>query len=106
MRKRTDGCVLLRTALGFRLEGLQPNQVAVEVNAGGRWFPVGITGGAGSVATAQTSPLKPTLCRARASPCGTGWRSPRVPRVAVSSSPVRVSALSARSWVGAPTRRG
>lgn len=65
VRKRTDGCVLLRTALGFRLEGLQPNQVAVEVNAGGRWFPVGITGGAGSVATAQTSPLKPTLCKGK-----------------------------------------
>ncbi|WP_433316176.1 hypothetical protein ACQP0U_05015 [Micromonospora sp. CA-269861] len=65
VRKRTDGCVLLRTALGFRLEGLQPNQVAVEVNAGGRWFPVAVTGGAGSVATAQTSPLKPTLCKGK-----------------------------------------
>ncbi|MCG5437823.1 hypothetical protein [Micromonospora foliorum] len=65
VRKRTDGCVLLRTALSFRLEGLQPNQVAVEVNAGGRWFPVAVTGGAGSVSTAQTSPLKPTLCKGK-----------------------------------------
>ncbi|MEU1744662.1 hypothetical protein [Micromonospora arida] len=65
VRKRTDGCVLLRTALGFSLEGLQPNQVAVEVNAGGRWFPVAVTGGTGTVSTAQTSPLKPTLCKGK-----------------------------------------
>ncbi|MET8356433.1 hypothetical protein [Micromonospora sp. NPDC005171] len=66
VRKRTDGCVLLRTALGFSLQGLQPNQVAVQVNAGGRWFPVAVTGGAGHVSTAQTSPLKPTLCKGKA----------------------------------------
>ncbi|RZT82772.1 hypothetical protein EV382_6084 [Micromonospora violae] len=65
VRKRTEGCVLLRTALGFRLEGLQPNQVTVEVSAGGRWFPVAVTGGAGSVATAQTSPVKPNLCKGK-----------------------------------------
>ncbi|MEU8114031.1 hypothetical protein [Micromonospora sp. NPDC048947] len=65
VRKRTDGCVVLRTALGFRLEGLQPNQVAVEVNAGGRWFPVAVSGGAGTVSTAQTSPSKPTLCKGK-----------------------------------------
>nr|WTA68703.1 hypothetical protein OHB51_05955 [Micromonospora sp. NBC_00855] len=65
VRKRTDGCVLLRTALSFRLQGLQPNQVAVEVNAGGRWFPVAVTGGAGNVSTAQTAPLKPTLCKGK-----------------------------------------
>ncbi|MEV4118337.1 hypothetical protein [Micromonospora sp. NPDC049645] len=65
VRKRTDGCVLLRTALGFQLDGLQPNQVAVEVNAGGRWFPVAVSGGAGNVSTAQTSPLKPTLCKGK-----------------------------------------
>ena len=45
--------------------GLQPNQVAVEVNAGGRWFPVAVSGGAGTVSTAQTSPLKPTLCKGK-----------------------------------------
>ncbi|MFE9188786.1 hypothetical protein ACFYL6_04150 [Micromonospora sp. NPDC007208] len=65
VRKRTDGCVLLRTALSFSLAGLQPNQVAVEVNAGGRWFPVAVSGGTGSVSTAQTSPLKPTLCKGK-----------------------------------------
>ncbi|WP_444950013.1 hypothetical protein [Micromonospora ureilytica] len=65
VRKRTDGCVLLRTALGFRLEGLQPSQVKVEVNAGGRWFPVAVGGGAGNVSTAQTSPSKPTLCKGK-----------------------------------------
>ncbi|MBM0279592.1 hypothetical protein, partial [Micromonospora tarensis] len=65
VRKRTGGCVLLRTALGLRLEGLQPDQVTVEVNSGGRWFPVPITGGSGSVATAQTSPTKPTVCKGK-----------------------------------------
>lgn len=65
VRKRTDGCVLLRTALGFRLEGLQSSQVKVEVNAGGRWSPVAVGGGAGNVSTAQTSPSKPTLCKGK-----------------------------------------
>lgn len=66
VRKRSDGCVLLRTALGLRLEGLGQDQVTVEVNAGGHWFPVAVTGGGGSVATAQTSPAKPTLCKGKA----------------------------------------
>ncbi|MFF5203046.1 hypothetical protein ACFY3B_25940 [Micromonospora parva] len=65
VRKRTDGCVLLRTALGFTMEGLQPNQVKVQVNAGGRWFPVAVSGGGGNVSTAQTSPAKPTLCKGK-----------------------------------------
>ncbi|WP_406075755.1 hypothetical protein [Micromonospora sp. NBC_01638] len=65
VRKRTDGCVLLRTALVLSLEGLQPNQVTVEVNADKRWFPVALTGGAGSVGTAQTSPAKPKLCKGK-----------------------------------------
>ncbi|RLP95528.1 hypothetical protein EAD89_01525 [Micromonospora sp. BL4] len=65
VRKRSDGCVLLRTALGLRLEGLRPDQVAVHVNAGGRWFPVPVAGGGGSVATGQTSPAKPTLCKGK-----------------------------------------
>ncbi|WP_030490834.1 hypothetical protein [Micromonospora chokoriensis] len=65
VRKRSDGCVLLRTVLGFRLEGLEPDQVKVEVNAGGRWVPVAVSGGAGNVATAQTSPSKPTLCKGK-----------------------------------------
>ncbi|MBM0233547.1 hypothetical protein JNW91_17810 [Micromonospora sp. STR1_7] len=62
VRKRSDGCVLLRTALGLRLEGLRPDQVTVQVNAGGRWFPVPVSGGDGSAVTGQTSPAKPTLC--------------------------------------------
>ncbi|WP_435204736.1 hypothetical protein [Micromonospora sp. bgisy143] len=65
VRKRSEGCVLLRTALALRLEGLQSDQVAVQVNAGGRWFPVAVSGGGGSVATGQTSPAKPTLCKGK-----------------------------------------
>ncbi|MEV4820439.1 hypothetical protein [Micromonospora sp. NPDC049274] len=65
VRKRSGGCVLLRTALGLRLEGLQPSQVAVQVNAGGRWFPVAVGGGGGTVQTQQTSPAKPTLCKGK-----------------------------------------
>ncbi|MDG4759925.1 hypothetical protein [Micromonospora sp. WMMD710] len=65
VRKRSDGCVVLRTALGLHLEGLQPDQVAVQVNAGGRWFPVAVSGNDGSAVTAQTSPAKPTLCKGK-----------------------------------------
>ncbi|PWR07427.1 hypothetical protein DKT68_19185 [Micromonospora acroterricola] len=65
VRKRSDGCVLLRTALGLRLAGLEPAQVTVQVNAGGRWFPVPVSGGGGSVATGRTSPAKPTLCKGK-----------------------------------------
>ncbi|MCM0676257.1 hypothetical protein NCC78_16390, partial [Micromonospora phytophila] len=65
VRKRSDGCVLLRTALGLRLRGLRPDQAAVEVNAGGRWFPVPLSGGAGSVATSATSPADPRLCKGK-----------------------------------------
>ncbi|MGC4770988.1 hypothetical protein ACLQ25_18695 [Micromonospora sp. DT44] len=65
VRKRSEGCVLLRTALGLSLEGLEPDQVAVQVNAGGRWFPVSVSGGGGNVSTAQTSPAKPTLCKGK-----------------------------------------
>ncbi|MFG2051221.1 hypothetical protein ACGFIW_27800 [Micromonospora sp. NPDC048935] len=65
VRKRTDGCVLLRTVLFLNLEQLQPHQLKVEVNAGGRWFPVAVTGGGGAVGTAQTSPSKPTLCKGK-----------------------------------------
>ncbi|MEO3770203.1 hypothetical protein [Micromonospora sp. B9E7] len=65
VRKRTDGCVVLRTALGLRLEGLQPEQVTVEVSADGRWLPVGVSGSSGTVQTAQTSPAKPKLCKGK-----------------------------------------
>ncbi|SCL52176.1 hypothetical protein [Micromonospora peucetia] len=65
VRKRSDGCVLLRTALGLRLAGLRADQVSVQVSAGGRWFPVSLSGGQGSAATAATSPLKPRLCKGK-----------------------------------------
>ncbi|MET8280236.1 hypothetical protein [Micromonospora sp. NPDC005174] len=65
VHKRSGGCVLLRTALGLRLDGLQPDQVAVQVNTGGHWLPVSVSGGGGTVTTGQTSPAKPTLCKGK-----------------------------------------
>ncbi|MET7965333.1 hypothetical protein [Micromonospora sp. NPDC005305] len=65
VRKRTDGCVLLRTALGLRLDGLRADQVQVHVASGGRWVPVPVSGGGGAVATAQTSPANPGLCKGK-----------------------------------------
>ncbi|WP_246835339.1 hypothetical protein [Micromonospora sp. MH33] len=65
VRKRTEGCVLLRTALGLRLDGLRADQVQVQVATGGRWVPVPVSGGGGAVATAQTSPADPALCKGK-----------------------------------------
>ncbi|MEV7988777.1 hypothetical protein [Micromonospora sp. NPDC085948] len=65
VRKRTDGCVLLRTGVVLNLGGLQPDQVKVEVNAGRQWLPVAVSGGGGNVGTVQTTPLKPTLCKGK-----------------------------------------
>ncbi|MFY1598277.1 hypothetical protein [Micromonospora sp. WMMD737] len=65
VRKRSDGCVLLRTALGLRLAGLRADQVSAQVNVGGRWFPVPLSGSGGSAATSATSPLKPRLCKGK-----------------------------------------
>lgn len=65
VRKRTDGCVLLRTAVGLRLDGVRPDQVQVQVNAGGQWVPVGVSGGGGAVNTAPTSPADPRLCKGK-----------------------------------------
>ncbi|MFF5171634.1 hypothetical protein ACFY3U_03245 [Micromonospora sp. NPDC000089] len=65
VRKRTDGCVLLRTALGLRLDGVTAEQVRVEVNVGGRWFPVPVSGGGGELVTSRTSPANPTLCKGK-----------------------------------------
>ncbi|MEU2661842.1 hypothetical protein [Micromonospora sp. NPDC007220] len=65
VRKRSDGCVLLRTALGLRLAGLRADQVSAQVNVGGRWFPVPLSGARGSAATSATSPLKPRLCKGK-----------------------------------------
>ncbi|MEU4772372.1 hypothetical protein [Micromonospora sp. NPDC023644] len=65
VRKRSDGCVLLRTALGLRLAGLRADQASVQVYVGGRWFPVPLSGGRGSAATSATSPLNPRLCKGK-----------------------------------------
>ena len=65
VRKRTDGCVMLRTGLGLRLGGLEANQVRVQVNAGGQWWPVGTSGGGGAVTTGRTSPAIPALCKGK-----------------------------------------
>ncbi|RZU73419.1 hypothetical protein EV384_1822 [Micromonospora kangleipakensis] len=65
VRKRTDGCVLLRTGLGLRLDGIQADQVQVQANIGGQWQAVGVGGGGGTVATARTSPANPTLCKGK-----------------------------------------
>ncbi|MER7458203.1 hypothetical protein [Micromonospora sp. NPDC126480] len=65
VRKRTEGCVLLRTALALRLDGLRGDQVRVQVNAGGQWFPVALSGGGGGATTAATSPANPRLCKGK-----------------------------------------
>ncbi|MGN9808097.1 hypothetical protein ACTMSW_01890 [Micromonospora sp. BQ11] len=63
VRKRSDGCVLLRTALSLRLDGLRADQVTVQVNDGGRWSPVPLSDTGGGVATAATAPSDPRLCK-------------------------------------------
>ncbi|MFG1776057.1 hypothetical protein ACGFIR_06105 [Micromonospora sp. NPDC049051] len=65
VRKRSDGCVLLRTAVGLRLTGLRADQASAQVNVGGSWFPVPLSGGGGSAATSATSPLNPRLCKGK-----------------------------------------
>ncbi|MDM4722606.1 hypothetical protein QTQ03_24535 [Micromonospora sp. WMMA1363] len=65
VRKRTEGCVLLRTALALRLDGLQADQVRVQVNSGGRWLSVPVSGGGGGVNTEATSPTDPRLCEGK-----------------------------------------
>ncbi|MBU8859012.1 hypothetical protein KSK32_17475 [Micromonospora sp. WMMB482] len=65
VRKRTDGCVRLRTAVGLRLEGLRADQVRVQVASGGRWVPVRVSGGGGAVATATVAPVDRPLCKGK-----------------------------------------
>ncbi|MFG2098970.1 hypothetical protein ACGFJ5_00035 [Micromonospora echinaurantiaca] len=65
VRRRTDGCVLLRTALGLRLAGLRADQARVQVSYNGQWFPVPLGGGGGSVASSATSPPNPRLCKGK-----------------------------------------
>ena len=64
VRKRTDGCVQLRTAVGLRLEGLRADQVRVQVASGGRWVPVQVSGD-GAVATAAVAPVDRPLCKGK-----------------------------------------
>lgn len=65
VRRRTDGCVLLRTALGLRLAGVRADQARVQVSYNGQWFPVPLGGGGGSVASTTTSPPNPRLCKGK-----------------------------------------
>ncbi|WDZ86980.1 hypothetical protein [Micromonospora cathayae] len=64
VRRRTEGCVLLRTGLRIRLEGVRADQVEAQVSVDGQWWPVPVS--AGDVLTTQrTSPANPTLCKGK-----------------------------------------
>ncbi|WFE60166.1 hypothetical protein [Micromonospora sp. WMMD712] len=65
VRKRTEGCVVLRTGLGLSLAGLAANQVTAQVSLGGRWVPVPVSGGGGAVTTGRSAPTNPTLCKGK-----------------------------------------
>ncbi|MFI9527772.1 hypothetical protein [Micromonospora rosaria] len=65
VRKRSEGCVRVRTVLGLRLDGLRADQVRVEVDAGGRWAPVGVSGGGGAVGTPAVDPARPVVCEGK-----------------------------------------
>ncbi|WP_328339900.1 hypothetical protein [Micromonospora sp. NBC_00421] len=67
VRKRTDGCVLLRTGLGLSLTGVTADQVRVEVNVGGRWSAVPVSGDGGMVRVSRTSPAESALCKGKSS---------------------------------------
>ncbi|MEU8070551.1 hypothetical protein AB0B20_12405 [Micromonospora sp. NPDC049151] len=66
VRKRTDGCVRLRTVVGLRLDGLRADQVRVEMASGRRWVPVRVSGDGGTVATAAVAPVDRPLCKGKA----------------------------------------
>jgi hypothetical protein len=62
--KRTEGCVLVRTALAIRLEQLPADQVKVEVSRDGDWRSLRVSSaGDGLVVTEHTAPNQPVLCR-------------------------------------------
>ncbi|QOC93561.1 hypothetical protein [Micromonospora craniellae] len=65
VRKRTDGCVRVRGALGLSLPGVRADQVAVQANVGGRWVPVSVSGDVGLLATAPVAPARDELCERR-----------------------------------------
>ncbi|MFG1673181.1 hypothetical protein [Micromonospora sp. NPDC049282] len=67
VRKRTEGCVQLRTVLGLRLDGLRADQVRVQVATAGRWVavPVADGGGGGVITTGQVAPVDRPLCKGK-----------------------------------------
>ncbi|WP_405092529.1 hypothetical protein OG767_06085 [Micromonospora sp. NBC_01392] len=65
VRKRTEGCVSLRTTLGLRLDGLRADQVRVQVASGGRWVGVPVSGGGGVVTTSQVASVERPLCKGK-----------------------------------------
>ncbi|PZV96938.1 hypothetical protein SAMN05443287_105368 [Micromonospora phaseoli] len=65
IRKRTDGCVRVRGALGLSLPGARADQVVVQANVGGRWVPVATSGDAGLVTTAAVAPARDELCKGK-----------------------------------------
>ncbi|SCG49902.1 hypothetical protein [Micromonospora humi] len=68
VRKRTEGCVQLRTVLGLRLDGLRADQVRVQVATAGRWVAVPVAGGGGDggvVTTGQVAPVDRPLCKGK-----------------------------------------
>ncbi len=82
VRKRTDGCVRVRTALGLSLPGVRADQVAVQANVGGRWVPVGVSGAAGLVTTEPVAPARDELCKGKGVAMRYRVASPRRPPVA------------------------
>ncbi|MER7168402.1 hypothetical protein ABT336_20335 [Micromonospora sp. NPDC000207] len=65
VRKRSEGCVRVRTALGLQLDGLRADQVRMEVDADGGRAPVGVTGTDGSVGSGFVAPKRPVLCEGK-----------------------------------------
>ncbi|TWH68543.1 hypothetical protein JD77_03538 [Micromonospora olivasterospora] len=65
VRRRSEGCVMVRSTLGLRLAGLAADQVSVQFPTGGRWWPVPTGGAGGVVSTQQVTPANPTLCKGR-----------------------------------------
>ncbi|MEV6690242.1 hypothetical protein AB0M35_02015 [Micromonospora sp. NPDC051196] len=63
VRKRTDGCVRVRGALGLSLPGIRPEQVAVQMEVDRRWVSVPVSGADGLVTTAPVAPAKDELCK-------------------------------------------
>ncbi|MBQ1025853.1 hypothetical protein [Micromonospora sp. C95] len=65
VRKRTNGCVRVRTALGLSLPDVRADQVAVQANVGGRWVPVGLSGAAGLITTEPVAPARDEICKGK-----------------------------------------